>query len=410
MRILHISPFYSGGGAERCARDLFERQKALGHDTQMWTAFRRETDPDGVRSLRLPGERYLQPLDYALFYVDWRHVGSMWHLDRLRRRDFDVVHVHNVHGGWISLGALARLCRRLPVVWTLHDEWGPTGGIVCDLSRVLPLAEARRLSAEAPMLMPYYETGGVRRLRRFLATHMPRPAAIICPSQHTARLVVREGRFAGVPSHHIPYGLPLLEEPAIDSERAAARTRLNVPQDRPVVLLIAQYLDVPHKGMDLAIRALNAIAPEQRPHLLLLGRGVDALKPKLPGFQVTSGYAATQEELATAYRAADLMLIPSRSEGFGYVIVEAFACRTPVVGFRIGSLPELIGDDERGLLADAFDVEQMRAAVERLLADHALRRRMGDRAREWVARECAMDAILGRIDGLYRNVTATFAP
>src|SRR5690349_5387269 len=110
MKVLHISPFYAGGGAERCARDLFERERELGMQTTMWTAIRRETDPPEVKSLRFPGERYLLPLDYAFYYVDWRHIGSIWHLESIRRRDFDVVHVHNIHGNWFSISALKRLC------------------------------------------------------------------------------------------------------------------------------------------------------------------------------------------------------------------------------------------------------------------------------------------------------------
>jgi glycosyltransferase involved in cell wall biosynthesis len=405
MKVLHISPFYSGGGAERCARDFFEGQRTQqGMQTEMWSAFRRETDPPEVKSIRFRGERYLLPLDYAFYYVDWRHIGSIWRLESLRRGDFDLVHLHNIHGNWISIGALKRLCERLPVVWTLHDEWGPTAGLVCDFSRVMPLDEAKRLTSQSTRFMPYHETAGVRRLRKFLGTNMPRPAALHCPSHHTFRLVDREGWFPGVKKYRIPYGLPLLDEPATKMPRAEARTQLGVPLDAPVVLIIAQYLNVPHKGMDLAIDALRAFPAGKRPHVLVLGRGTDEIRERLAGFAITTGYAASQAELARAYRAADVMLIPSRAEGYGYVVVESFACETPVVAFKVGSLPELLGSDERGLLAEPFDVPGLHSGVAKLLDNPELRQRLGTAAREWVTRECDMKSVLEQIRDLYQGV------
>ncbi len=403
MKVLHLSPWYSGGGAERCARDLFDRQPALGIETEMWTARRSAGDPPNVRSLRLPLERYLMPLDYLFYYVDWRHLGSIWNLERVRPGSFDLVHLHNVHGNWISIGALHRLCERLPVVWTLHDEWGATAGLACDLSRVLPLEEAARLTAASSRFQPYHETPGVRRLRRFLAQRMPKPAALICASAHTKWLVEREGHFPGIPAHHIPYGLPLLDEPATRLPRAEARARFAIAASAPVVLIIAHVLDVPHKGVDLALAALKTLPPTSRPHVLLLGRGVDAILAQLGDFQVTCGYASTPAELAVAYRAADVMLLPSRSEAFGYVVIEAFACGTPVVAFRIGSMPELLGAEERGILAEPFDVGQLGYAVGRLLADRELREQLGARGRDWVNRECKMSDTLERVAAVYRQ-------
>jgi glycosyltransferase involved in cell wall biosynthesis len=405
MKVLHISPFYSGGGAERCARDFFELQKKQGMQTTMWTALRRDTDPPDVHSIRLPGERYLLPLDYALYYTDWRHVGSIWKLESLRRGDFDVVHVHNIHGNWISIGAVKRLCERLPVVWTLHDEWAPTGGLVCDLSRVLPLEEAKKLSSQSSRFVPYYETRGVKRLRGFLKKNMPRPAAIIAVSHHTSRLVDREGWFPGIRKYRIPYALPLLDEPNTSMPRAEARAQLKIPANARVALIIAQYLNVPHKGMDLAVAALRAIPAAERPHVLVLGKGTDEIQQQLAGFSLTTGYAANQAELARAYRAADVMLIPSRAEGYGYVVVESFACETPVVAFKVGSLPELIGDSERGLLADPFDVEQLSTALRKLLDDAPLRERLGTAARTWVRRECDTTSVLDQIRDVYETVS-----
>ena len=91
---------------------------------------------------------------------------------------------------------------------------------------------------------------------------------------------------------------------------------------------------------------------------------------------VAVGWAELREE----YRAADALLLPSRLEGFGYVVAEAMACKLPVITTNGTSLPELVEDGFSGKLCTPNDPEAFAAAVRRLDEDPALRRSMGERA------------------------------
>ena len=86
----------------------------------------------------------------------------------------------------------------------------------------------------------------------------------------------------------------------------------------------------------------------------------------------------SRSELAKWYRAADLVLMPSHSESFGLVALEAEACGTPVVAADVGGLPMAVGDT--GLLVEGHDIDAWTDAVESLLVDPDRRDALGRRA------------------------------
>ena len=98
--------------------------------------------------------------------------------------------------------------------------------------------------------------------------------------------------------------------------------------------------------------------------------------------------------------------MPSRDEPFGLVALEACALERPVVAARVGGLAEQILEGETGLLVPPGDVDALRAALERLLGDAELRRRMGDAARERVRAHFSWDAVTRATVALYERALA----
>ena len=83
------------------------------------------------------------------------------------------------------------------------------------------------------------------------------------------------------------------------------------------------------------------------------------------------------DRLADYYRAADVCIVPSRSESFGLVALEAAACGTPVVAAAVGGLRSLVDHEHTGFLVDGRDPDDFAAPVARLLADEILANEMG---------------------------------
>jgi glycosyltransferase involved in cell wall biosynthesis len=108
-----------------------------------------------------------------------------------------------------------------------------------------------------------------------------------------------------------------------------------------------------------------------------------------------------QDDPAAALAGADLFVLPSAAEAFPLALLQAMACGLPVVATRVAGVPELVRDGVDGILVDADDWAGLRAALQRLTGDAALRAAMGRRARERVATGFALDASVKRLLEVY---------
>lgn len=169
-------------------------------------------------------------------------------------------------------------------------------------------------------------------------------------------------------------------------DQAAARARLGHPGGR--VLLFVGRIQ-PLKGLDLAVRALAEIDDAV---LWAVGGPSGADGPeeleRVQGLAAELGVAERllilpprpHHELVDYYRAADVCLVPSRTESFGLVALEAAACGTPVVAASVGGLRSIVNDGETGLLVEGRDPLEWATAVALLLDDRDLATAMGDQA------------------------------
>jgi len=148
---------------------------------------------------------------------------------------------------------------------------------------------------------------------------------------------------------------------AVDSEifNAPPRSR----QEAPTIGL--NYRPFLIKGTDIALEAFQ-IASQTVPNLRLIAFGTKkptSLFPLPPN--TLYSYQATDEEIAKIYASCDAWLFASRREGFGLPILEAMACRTPVIGTPAGAAPELLSDGA-GILVKPEDPEDMAKAIEKI--------------------------------------------
>lgn len=104
--------------------------------------------------------------------------------------------------------------------------------------------------------------------------------------------------------------------------------------------------------------------------------------------------------------ASDLLLLPSDTESFGLVALEAMACEVPVVVSKVGGLPEVITDGKEGFLVDVHDIDGMAARALQILSDENLRREMGLNGRKTAkARFCAND-VVKQYESYYEKILA----
>jgi D-inositol-3-phosphate glycosyltransferase len=185
--------------------------------------------------------------------------------------------------------------------------------------------------------------------------------------------------------------------------RPQARRALGLPGDVPLLLFVGRIQ--PLKGADVAVRTLAALKEFPDAHLVVVGG------PSGPRGQEHMGYleeiverhgladrvhlVAPQphELLSTYYRAADVCVVPSRSESFGLVALEAAACGTPVVAAAVGGLTTLVDHGHTGYLVEQSTPDAFAGAVARVLGNPDLADRLATaavvRARRYTWTEAA---------------------
>lgn len=196
-------------------------------------------------------------------------------------------------------------------------------------------------------------------------------------------------------------------------DQAGARRALGLEPGRPILLFVGRLQ--PLKGPDVAIRALHELG-DPTAQLLIVGgaSGVDGdtetrrahlLVDEL-GLHDRVRFVEPQPHhiLSTYYRAADVVLAPSRSESFGLVALEASACGIPVVASAVGGLLSLVDDGRTGRLIDGRDPSAYARAVAEILADDELRASMGAAAVER-ARWYTWSFAAARLRRLYSDLT-----
>ena len=218
----------------------------------------------------------------------------------------------------------------------------------------------------------------------------------------------------------IPCGVdPVMFHPV---RQAEARERLGRDQCERVVLFVGRIEQI--KGIDVLLRALGLLffrRPDLRQSVCLvvvggaLDPGDDApetekileLRRLVHQHRMEDNVnfvgSLDQESLALYYAAADICAVPSLTESFGLVALEAMACGTPVVGTRVGGLQTLIEHGESGLLVPAGDYQALAEAIAELLSDERLRMHLAhggrDRAEHytWTGVGQRIAALYGRI-------------
>lgn len=192
-----------------------------------------------------------------------------------------------------------------------------------------------------------------------------------------------------------------------------ARQRLGLGKG-PVVLFVGRIQ--PLKGLDVTVEGMAAIV-ERHPDAILMvvggpsGPRGQAEMTALRKRAVELGLAGNIRFVGPMphglvpdlYRAADVVVVPSRAESFGLVAAEAQACGTPVVGARIGGLIDVVDDGSTGFLIDGWDPADHAEAVLRLLDDPELAAKMGAAAVVW-SRRFSWDATVRRYLELYKGV------
>lgn len=279
---------------------------------------------------------------------------------------------------------------------------GPYTGQTGLLAPIARAAGARVVVTEhLPMVERLWKRAAVKRLAIRSVD-----LAVTMTNANANLLVARQGyrrERVRVVSNGVPFAY------GTGPREAEVRSRLVLEADTVSILFVGNL--IPHKGLQLAIEALS-MSPSQPWRLLVVGSGPDEANAKLLAMRrgvadrVTFLGRRDAGEVERIVGACDVLVLPSSVEGLPYVILEAMACGKPVVSTRAYGIPEAVVDGETGLLVAPGDAGELGRALRAVIADRALRERMGRAGRARFEERFTLERQLAVMSSLYREVLA----
>ena len=188
-------------------------------------------------------------------------------------------------------------------------------------------------------------------------------------------------------------------------EKHSARNKLLIGECEKVVLFGSQSLSNYRKGFDLLLLALEELKRKGVNFTLLtFGREDSKLLSGLGMRVISMGVISDPALLSIIYSAADLFVLPSREDNLPNVMLESWACGTPVVSFSNGGMVEYIKDGFNGILIDEISGTSLARGIKCALTDHQW---LGRDIRSWAEREFSpsliSDRVIGEVYGTFKN-------
>jgi glycosyltransferase involved in cell wall biosynthesis len=368
------------GGMEIHGKLLCEGLVNRGHEvTIISTRHPEDKEYEEINGIKL---YYLINTSFGTYWKNWGKEGL---------RKFEILHEINPFDVLLSQSfsgyyfAKNKKKYGIPLISFLQGA-GPSLAItmikVAFSRRCMPIAEALRISL---MYLVHYF---VLQLPTLLGSDL-----IICASDHVSESVKKWYPVKKKIVKTVMNGVDASVFSPNAQERNKLRKRLSI-EDKEFILMTSGSI-CKEKGHHLAIEALNILLKHNNDlKLIIVGDGdyrislsrlIDRLG--LKSNVILTGFVPN-ESIGNYYNAADIYLIPTlRAEGLPFALIEAMSIGLPIIGSRIGGIPNIMEDGKEGFLINPGDINNMVSKVLILLKDRILREELGARARSKVLNE-----------------------
>jgi len=413
LKVIHLNTNDLEGGAAQASYRLHRGLRGIGIDSQMLVQ-RKISDVPTVIAPATKIEKAVSQtrpsLDLlpVLLYSNRQRTpySIQWLPDRLVSRvaqiSPDIINLHWINAGFLQIETLAKF--KQPLVWTAHDMWPFTGG--CHYS-----GECNKYTqscGHCPQLKSQQD-GDISRWVwwRKAKAWKNLNLTIVTPSQWLADCARNSSLFQDLRIEVIANGLDIQKYKPI--EKNTARHLLGLPQDKQLILFGAMTATSDNrKGFHLLLPAIKKLSQgeiwQHKLELVVFGAS-EPINP--PDFGLKTHYLGRLNDdisLALVYAAADIFVAPSIEDNLPNTVMEALACATPSVAFKIGGMPDMIEHQQNGYLAHPFEVEDLARGINWVLEDTERYNQLCIRAREKVEQEFTLEIQASKYLKLYNEI------
>src|SRR5436190_6655650 len=399
MRVLHLNTHASGGSYEYAAL-LSTALVEQGIESRVLCKNSPSAEPGRVFLDRVIRRSYV-----SFSTAPWHGTRRLLSPPAAEELEgIDVVHLHTV-ADWFDVPRwLETLPHRMGVVISIHDMWHVTGGCFlyrgCDryARQIQPCDPCPILRWPANLFLAKAAHSWKLRAYRNCGARM------VANSQWLAEIAGRS------PIAKACGGVKVIP-PGIDTtvfkpqDKALCRKHLDLPEDAFVIVTGGASLTDTNKNVPWLLEQLSHLPGLNGVIVLAFGEGA---VPIPSGLDVRfTGGIRDRRDLARLLTAADVFVSASLMETYGLTLVEAMACGTPVVAFRVGGIPEAAPDGQAAILCPPQDAAAIIAAIMKLRDSSRLRERLGDVAHETAHSRNAASSFANAFAQLYRECVST---
>ncbi|MDK2771721.1 MAG: glycosyltransferase [Flavobacterium sp.] len=279
-------------------------------------------------------------LDYEIYSLPFSN--SKLHEHPLVQ-EADILNFHWM-GGILDFESFFKNCKK-PIVWTLHDL-NPIQGIFHYKNDVI--YNQKYIGIEEEKLSKY----------KFEVLNNSTLKAFVSPSNWLLNEVNKKKFNSNILKQTIPNCIDF--ENFHIQEKTAIRTKYGISSEDFVVLFVADSLKNKRKGFDLMLEALEYLQNISLT-IVTIGKGtIDLNSQKV----VALGEIHDVEKMAEIYALADVFVLPSREDNLPNVMLEAFACGTPVISFNHGGMKDYIINNETGILVEDISGKKLAEGIQ----------------------------------------------
>lgn len=425
MKIAQVSTYDTQGGAARAAYRLHKGLLLIGQESTLLSKYQASSDPNVRQIIPLTGADLLQENSFSTIQSQYINRNRTQLSNTLFSLPYpgvnlsqlqpvvaaDIINLHWVADfqSPVTLKKLFGLGK--PVIWTLHDMWPFTGG--CHYSAGCDKYQ-QNCSACPQLVDDPFDLAAVL-LKDKLECFAEAELTIVTPSRWLADCAKQSQLFKSYRIEVIPYSLET-HDLFTPLNKTTAKQTLGIAPETITLLFGAGTAVEARKGFAELVQATHCclenpqfrqLAAQGQIEILCFGHPSELLSAiEIPVRSL--GEIESDYRLKQIYSAADLFILPSLEDNLPNTMMEAMSCGTPVIGFAVGGIPDLVEDQVTGRTVPVGETQKLAEAILNCIFDPALRQQMGQQSRQ-VMEQYPLEKQAQRYLDLYQDLLKTQA-
>lgn len=363
MNILMIGEIYRYGGASEIMEVIARNLRNKGHRVILIYGYnykKREVEADNYVLFE---NKYVRAINNRILHLlekfDMPNLYARMYIKAIvKRENINVINLHAMQGGYISLKDIEYFSKRYHMIWTVHDTWPFTGGCMyySDCHKWIEGACADCIEDEIFLGFRDTHKHYLRKKKKLL----DKKILYVAPSQWMLNNI-KQSFLKKQASVCIENGINLDVFVPLKN-KTDIKNKYGISQSKNILMFIAGNIKNKYKGWTYLIEALKMIKEHEKYQLLVVGELNDDLE-MLPIETRVMGYVKEKNILNELYNIADVFIIPSTQDNFPTVTLEAQAAGTPVIAFPVGGIKEQV-TDETGWILSGISAKEMAETID----------------------------------------------